>query len=121
MGVLISPGIGKAFATASGSGGLHAEIQGDDWNFLLRRVDFMFDRAFARHYGNEIFACDIAVFLPNWRSLSWKSVPPDFQLLVEVCAVDNEYRVNVVAWAGSKKSHQDLISAFLRFMQPPGI
>src|SRR5271167_3120818 len=91
------PQIGKAFATAFSGGGLHVAMQEDDWNILLRRLDFLHDDAFARHFGNEIYGRDVAVFLPSWRTLKWKITPPNLLVKTEVYANDVDYMVDVIA------------------------
>ena len=104
------------FATQAGSGGLHVAIPGDDWNFLLRRADLKPSPAFDLHYGKEIHSNDVAMFLPNWQSLRWTFIPSHILSATESYAVDNGYLVNVQADSRSRKQHQDVIDAFLRFM-----
>jgi hypothetical protein len=107
---------GRAFANASGGNGLLVTIQGGDWSILVRKEDFQPDHALAKHAGNEIYACDVAAFLPNWRTLKWKIIPPNLLAKTEIFAIDETYMVNVKAEYQSDKSHRHLIAAFSGFM-----
>lgn len=109
---------GNAIAL-TGLAGLEVNLPGEDWSFLIRRVDFAADPGFASHHGKEVHARDLLRLLPNWASLSWAQVPDNILSTSESCGRDAQYQVSVRAQPGSGKQHQEVIAAFLRFMSQP--
>jgi hypothetical protein len=96
--------------------GIEVTLPGEDWSFLIRRLDFSADHLFSSWHGREIHAREFARILPNWASMGWAQVPPNLLSRSESYGRDKVYQVNVKTRHGSAKQHADVVAAFLRFM-----
>jgi len=108
---------GSGLLMANG-GGLAVRIPAVDWMIELRRADFRPDPLFARFHGASVGGREVALFLPNWRALRWERIPHHDLARSECCALDGKFLVNLKADLDSRKTHDDVIAAFVRFMEP---
>ena len=99
-----------------GFAGLSVQIPDQNWNFLLRRADYMAEPAFGAFHNAPVTARDTALFLPNWAKLTWVRIPENILTRSDSLAYDHPYQVNVMANFGSPLTHGDVVAAFLAFM-----
>jgi len=99
-----------------GFAGLKVRIPGQEWNFLLRRADFMADASFGNLHNAPIGAVIVAGYLPNWARLDWMRIPENLLTRAESLAHDLPYQVNVLASFSSSLTHDEVVQAFLLFM-----
>ncbi len=91
-------------------------IEQADWHFFLRRLDKENHVPFSPFHKKEIKPVDLAKFLPNWRSLRWKPIKNNMAGKSESFAKDSEFEINVYSTSHGNKKHQEIIEAFLAFM-----
>lgn len=99
-----------------GFAGLSVRIAGQDWNFLLRRADFMAEQSFGALHNAPVSAQLVGKYLPNWASLDWVRIPENIITRCESQALDLPYQVNVMTNFRSSLTHRGVIEAFLKFM-----
>lgn len=99
-----------------GFAGLSVRIPGQDWNFLLRRADFMADQSFGTLHNATVSAHRVAGYLPNWAKLNWVRIPENIITRSESQAHDLPYQVNVLTSFRSNLMHGEVVDAFLKFM-----
>lgn len=106
----------RGFTTVMG-GSLSCEVVGEDWHFSIRRVDDKTDNTFYNFHGKAVTSSDIAAFLPNLPTLEWTELKdqPIF-CKSESYAKDVEYKVNVQSSDAGKKTHAEVVQAFMTFM-----
>ena len=108
--------IGRGNVINSGHG-IEIYISNADWHLLIRRSDLASHSAFFDLHDKVVGASDISVYLPNWRVLGWAHVPHHALARSESYARDGQFEVYVQAAVNSSKDHQQVIDAFLQFMQ----
>jgi len=105
----------KGFATDM-AGSLALSIDDEDWHFPIRRVDGNTHSAFMSFHNKEVGPADAIGFIPNWNTIEWKRIADSPLSKSESYAEDIEFRVNVQAISSSKKSHQEVVGAFKKYM-----
>lgn len=105
----------RGFNTLMG-GSLSCEVVGEDWHFSIRRVDDKTDNKFYNFHEKAVTSSDIAAFLPNLATLEWTELRDDPFSKSESYAKDAEYKVNVRSSEAGKKTHKEVVQAFMTFM-----
>ena len=105
----------EGFATVM-AGSLACSVADADWHFSIRRVDGKTHGPFFNSHGKEISASDISEYLPNWRTIKWIEIKDSLLSKSESYAEDEEFKVNVQSVQDGSKSPQEVIDAFLDFM-----
>jgi len=105
----------EGFATVM-AGSLALSIADADWHFSIRRSDGKTHGPFFDFHGKKVSVQDIAKFLPNWENLQWTEIQDGLLSKSESYAKDVEFKVNVQATQDSKKSHKEVVDAFVEFM-----
>ena len=98
---------------------IEIHIADADWHLLIRRSDLASHSAFFDLHDKVLGASDIAVYLPNWRTLGWTQVPHHALARSESYSRDGQFEVYVQADVNSPRDHQQVISEFRQFMQNP--
>jgi hypothetical protein len=106
-------------ATVMGTS-LELSAQGVDWHMSIRRADGESDPRFMACNGKLVAATDVAQFVPNWRTLPWRSIADSMFSHSKSRAEDSGYHITVSSVRGSSLSHEDVISAFEEFMASCG-
>lgn len=99
-----------------GFAGLNVRIPGQNWNFLLRRADFVAEERFGELHNLPVSARQVSAYLPNWPKLKWVRIPENILTRSESLARDLPYQVNVAADFSSRLVHGEVVAAFLKFM-----
>lgn len=68
-----------------------------------------------RFDGQEIGVNEIAVFLPNWRVLSWTQQEDSDLSHGQWSAEDGDYRIRIYGDPGSSKWHSEVMGLWCRF------
>lgn len=105
----------KCFATVV-ENRLLCSLNDADWHFFIRRLDEEVHVPFSNFHKKEIKPSDLAKFIPNWRTLPWKKIKNSMAGKSESYAKDVEFELNVYSMEHGTKKHQDVIEAFLAFM-----
>lgn len=106
----------EGFATVM-AGSLALSIAEADWHFSIRRIDGKIYGPFFDFHGKKVSVKDIAKFLPNWETLHWTEIPDGLLSKSESYAEDVDFKVYVQATQDSKKSHKEVVDAFIKFMR----
>ena len=106
-------------ATATGTS-LELSAQGIDWHMSIRRADGKSDPRFMACNGELVTAADVAQFVPNWRTLAWRSIADSMFSHSKSHAEDSAYQITVSGARDSATSHEAVIGAFEEFMAAGG-
>jgi len=106
----------KGFATLMASS-LDCCVANADWHFLVRRVDGKSHGEFFNFHEKVVSEIDVAKYIPNWKSLHWINIKDSELSKSESYAKDVEFMVNVSSSVNGKKTHAEVIDAFLSFMK----
>jgi hypothetical protein len=105
----------KCFATVVENRLLCSLIDAD-WHFFIRRLDAENSVPFSEFHKKEITSAGVSKFIPNWRTFHWNKIKNSMAGKSESYAKDVEFEINIYSLEHSTKKHQDVVDAFIAFM-----
>lgn len=107
---------GKGFGLVMAMG-LDVSIADADWSFSIRRVDGKPHGSFLEFHEKQVTPSNVGSFFPNWEQLKWTQIDNTVLTKSVSYAEDSEFKINVESVQDGTKTHAEVISAFLAFMQ----
>lgn len=102
-------------ATAMGTS-LELSAHGVGWHMSIGRADGKSDPRFLASNGKPVTPADVAQFVPDWRTLVWRSVAESMFSHSKCHAESSAYQITLSGTRDSSLSPEDVIRAFEQYM-----